>query len=485
MAIRLAYALVGFVPITLFWRNGRPGLEGWVAAAADVAYAAYVALVIVGIPLGWLATTWQVDDRGLRIRRGWLFRTELSLSWAELVALDVSQPVLHRLVGCYMVRFGTGGPQSDPVRLDAISAAARERIVAAARAGRPDLRGEAVSPVDPGPADRRLLAEVPAGPGGDGGPDEGPGAGEEIYRIRPRDYLMVSLTYGLFVLAVPAALSLLDQVRELVDVPGPDLATVAGWGLPGQLAVVAGALVLAIAYGWIFACLRYRDFRVVRGDGVLTTSGGMLSAETRTVPIDRVTGIKITQNPLMLLFGYGRVSALTGDAGEQPMANLLFPVVRLSDVPAALPGELTVRTDLVRAAMQPSRVARASLLTGAVVVWLGLLALAYAIRPEWFVPVGTAVTLVVALVVNSLWVVIRLEPGHGRCYARRGFWWVSHVDFDATAVHVVESVQGAVGRLTRTWSVALHYYDGRVRRVRAFGCSPAERATLSAVLGVG
>jgi uncharacterized membrane protein YdbT with pleckstrin-like domain len=479
MAIRLAYALVGFVPITLFWRNGRPGLEGWVAAAADVAYVAYVVLVVVGIPLGWLATTWQVDDRGVRIRRGWLFRTELSLSWAELVALDVSQPVLHRLVGCYMVRFGMGGPQSDPVRLDAISAAARDRIVAAARAGRPDLPSEAVGPADPDPTDRRILAEDAAGP------DEGPDDGDEIYRIRSRDYLMVSLTYGLFILLVPAVLALLDQVREVVAVPTPDLATVAAWGLPWQLAGAVGVLGLSIAYGWVFAWLRYRDFRVVRGAGVLTTSGGMLSAETRTVPTDRITGIKITQNPLMLLFGYGRVSVLTRDAGDQPMANLLFPVIRLADVPGTLTGELDVRTDLVRASLRPSRTARASLAVGAVVVWLCLLALTYAIRPDWLVLAATAVTLVVALVVNSLWVVLRHQPGRGRCYARRGFWWVSHVDFDDTSVQVVESAQGVVGRISRTWSVGLHYYDGRVRRVRALGCSPGERAALSAIVRPG
>jgi hypothetical protein len=48
----------------------------------------------------------------------------------------------------------------------------------------------------------------------------------------------------------------------------------------------------------------------------------------------------------------------------------------------------------------------------------------------------------------------------------------------------VQSSQGPFGRLTRTWSVVLHYYDGRIRRVRALGCSAARRHALTGpVLG--
>ena len=459
LAIKLLQAGGGMLAVILLWSTAGQRLDGWLAWATDAAFWTYVVLRPVGVPLTWLTSTFDVDDRGIRCRTGWLGRNETSADWAEIVSLDVSQPYLHRLFGCYAIRFGLGTTQKLAVRIDAVSGATRDAIVAVARSAQLDV----VVPADDG----EVTSPVPAG------------SEDEIYRIRPADYFLVSVTYGSFVLFVPAVFSVLDQVQEWVALPLPDPALLLDWSLPAQVAAGLAVLVLSVGYGWLFTWLRYRDFRVVRDAGGYVTSGGLLSSETRTVTAAQVTGLKITQNPVMRALGYGRVTVLTRDAGDQPMANLLFPVVRLAALPAVLVPDLPVPPEVVTPTLRLSTATRTGLAAGAGLAWGGLLTAAYLIRPEWIAATATAVTVLIALLVNACWVVATTLPERQVCYARRGLFWISHVEFATSAIQVVQSGQGPLGRLTRTWSVVLHYYDGRARRIRALGCSPAQRAALT------
>ncbi len=465
IVISLLQSATGLVPVILLWSTAGRQLDGWLGVLVDGSFWSYVVLRPASIPLSWLLTRWNVTEYGLRFRHGVLDREEIEVRWDEIVSFDVSQPYLHRLFGCYAIRFGLGTSQKQAVRLDAVRTATRDRIVTLARQAQlgpsaPTPRTvPAVTPV------ATTRAEV-----------------DEIYRILPRDYVLISMTYGSFVLFVPAALSALDQFGEWSLLPLPDPAAVLAWSLPAQLAAGLAVLVASMGYGWLFTWLRYRGFRVLRTTSGYLTSGGLLSSETRTVTTAKVTGLKITQNPVMRLLGYGRVSLLTRDAGDQPMANLLFPLVRLRSLPAALGPALPVSAEVLTPTLRVSSPARTTIAVVALVVWAGLLTLAFRIQPEWILASGTAITALVALMANASWVVADTVPGRPFCYVRRGLFWVSHVEFATRAVHVIDSSRGPVGRLTHTWTVTLHYHDGRVRRVRALGCSPARRASLTAPL---
>lgn len=467
IVIRLLQAGVGMVPLALVWWTAGRRLDGWVGVLVDLAFWAYVVLRPLAVPVGWLTTTTTVDATGVRSATGLLARRETTVAWDEIVSVDVSQPSLHRLFGCYAVRFGIGTSQQPAVRIDAVRRERRDAIVAESRRARPHgAPPEAAGPV------ATSLSEGPT--------PEHPD--REVYRIRTSDYLLVSVTYGQFVLFVPAVASLLDELGDWVRLPLPALGQVFDRPWPEQLALFVGVLVCSVAYGWVFAWLRFRGFHVVRDEAGWATSGGLLSSETRTVPARHVRGLKVVQNPLMRVLGFGRVSVLTADAGEQPMANLLFPVIRLTDLPAALGAELPVNPEVVTPTLRLDPVARVSLGLGGVLAAAALVAVAYAVHPGWLLASTSTVVLVVAFVVNAHWVVATTVPGRPRCYARRGLFWVSHVELDLTAVHVVESSQGLVGRLSRTWTVALHYHDGKVRHVRAPGCDAARQAALAAAV---
>jgi len=476
IVIQLLQSATGLVPVVLLWSATGRQRDGWVGVLVDLAFWTYVVLRPASIPLGWLATRWQVDERGIRFRHGVLDREEIDVRWDEVVSFDVSQPYLHRLFGCSAIRFGLGTSQKQAVRLDAVTSATRDRIVALAQ----QAQLGAPAPVDGVAPAVPVAGAVVAPPS----PTPTPTPTEEIYRIRPRDHVLISLTYGSFVLFVPAVLSVLDQVGDWVPLPLPDLAAVRHWSPATQLGTGLAVLVASVAYGWLTTWLRYRGFRVLATPSGYLTSGGLLSRETRTVTTATVTGLKVTQNPLMRALGYGRVSLLTRDAGDQPMANLLFPLVRLRTLPAALGPALPVPAEVLHPTLRVSGPARVSVAAGALLLWAGLLALAHRVQPEWLPATGTALTVLVALLANAAWVVADTVPDRPVCYVRRGLLRVSHVEFATRAVHVVESSRGPFGRLTGTWSVVLHYHDGRVRRVRALGCSPVRQQRLSApVLG--
>lgn len=422
--IHLLQSATGLVPVILLWSTAGRQLDGWMGVLVDLSFWTYVVLRPASNPLGWFTTRWDVTERGVHLRRGVLDREEIDVRWDEIASFDVSQPYLHRLFGCYAIRFGLGTTEKQAVRLDAVSAPIRDWIVALARQSQLGMS----APVD------RTVPAVPTDQPGAAPPADV----DEIYRILPRDYVLVSMTYGSFVLVVPAALSVLDQLGEWWPLSLPDPAVVLDWPLPAQLVTGLGVLVASMGYGWLFTWLRYRGFRVRRTANGYLTSGGLLSSETRTVSTAKVTGLKISQNPIMRLLGYGRVSLLTRDAGDQPMANLLFPLVRLQRLPDAL-GPTPVSAEVLTPTLRLSTPARTTIAAGALLVWSGLLALAYHVHPEWILASGTALTVLVALVANASWVVADTMPDRPVCYVRRGLFWVSHVEFGTRAIHVVES----------------------------------------------
>ena len=472
VVVRLLQTFGGMLAIALLWWTAGRRLEGWLGGVVDVAFVCYAVTRPAAVVVDWWTTTWSVDERGLRHATGWLARRETVVAWSDVVAVDVSQPFLHRLVNRWTVRVGLGTAERKALRIDAVTAAWRDRVVTLAQAAQLG-RDTPVSPA--GPASAGSVRPGEPGPTAPGRPLE------EVYRMPRSAYLVVSVTYGQFVLFVPAVVSLLDQVGDWVRLPLPDAGAVLAWPLPAQLLGLLAVLLASVAYGWVFAWLRYRGFRVVREGTGYVTSGGLLSRETRTVAGDQVRGLKVTQNPLMRALGYGRVSVLTGDAGEQPMADLLFPAIRLADLPRALGPALSVDPEVVAPRLRVGTSARVRLVAEGVLLAGAAVGLTRWLHPAWTPLVGTVGVVVALLWVNARWVVAAAGTGRSRCYARRGFVWMSHVELDLGAVQVVESSQGPAGRLDGTWSVVLHYADGRPRRLRALGCAEDRRAELVAV----
>ncbi len=83
-------------------------LTGFVAILAILGIVIFVLLLILGsIFLSWRVTTWQLTDKGLRLRRGVLFKRDLTIPYERINAINTHADVVYRLLGLVALKVET------------------------------------------------------------------------------------------------------------------------------------------------------------------------------------------------------------------------------------------------------------------------------------------------------------------------------------------------------------------------------------------
>lgn len=119
-AVFSAALLIGVVAIGIFGSLGLTGalllLGGWFAAS----------LLVTGLLMGWPAlsyrhTTYQISERGIRIRRGVVWRTVSSIPRSRVQHTDVAQGPIERAFGLATLIVYTAGTHHASVSLSGLA----------------------------------------------------------------------------------------------------------------------------------------------------------------------------------------------------------------------------------------------------------------------------------------------------------------------------------------------------------------------------
>ncbi len=461
--IRLLEAARFYVPVVFLWQSTVRQVDGWPATAVTTAFWVYTCVRVLSVPASWWATRYQVTAEAVRLTTGLLTRRDLSVGWDDVAAVQVSRPWTHRLLRVSAVRLETGA-QGRVLVLEAVPDAVAEEVQRRARV-RPRAGGAEVAGPSPGAA----VGEPSPAAGA------APVDGEVVYEITPRDYLLISVTYGQFVLVVPVLVSLYTEVSRWVSLPTPAQAEVLGrgaswWG--GVLAVV-GTVAVAVGYGCAVAWLRYRSFRVHLRDGELSVSGGWVSHESRRVQEHLIGGLRIDQNPAMRALGYGRLSHVSREAGRRVGTRVVLPVVPLTRLAHGVDTSFPGYAGTVAAPRGAAGPYGALVSTAAVLALCTVAALVGEVRPGLLGPAGAVLAIAVVVVVNRLWTAAELDPARSLLRYRRGFLWVRQYTLPLASVHLATYSQGPVARRLGVGTVSVFVHDGRRVRLRVVGCPEA------------
>lgn len=310
LVVRAAGAATTLVPALLAWAAARTRWPEIVGVPLDVVVVIAAVAAVLGSVTSWWTTCFAVDVDGVVLERGVVVRRSTSVAWSEVVAVQVSRPAVSRALRCARVCIGIGAESTPDIVLEAVPDAVATRIEEAYAAGRDRRLHRALAPataVAPTPVRRS----------------------EVLYRIHDRDYLVLSVTYGQFVLVVPFLLGAYENLAAIGWWPSVRLAVPDG---PGPIAGAAAlalvaAVVVAVVFGVTVAWLRYRHFEVRVAGDAFTTTGGL-----RSVPRARAAGIRIQQNPVMRVLGYGRVAVVSRQAGTRLGSNTVFPCLPLDEL---------------------------------------------------------------------------------------------------------------------------------------------------------
>ena len=379
-----------------------------------------VVLVIVLSIARWYTTRYRITPTQVELRTGLLNRKTVVAPADRVRTVDVTAPVLHRLLGLAKVDIGTGGGgRGESLVLDALSrgpagqlrAELLHRRTAPAPAGVPSTAPAASGSVDPAadaPAGEGPVPDRPGTPAVsvDAAAVPGPDLPEtELLRLDLRwiGYAPFTLSGAVTALAVVGvAWRLVDQL----DIDAARLSAVRGvvghlestplWvDVLQALAGLAAVTTLLAIGGYVISFWGYRLTR--HHAGTLHVSRGLLTTRATSIEERRLRGVEVGEPVALRLLGGRRLSAITtglrsrndNDGGS---AMLVPPAARaqvsrvvgevlrdrtVMDVPLLPHGPAARRRRLLRALLPALAV-----LVVAVVLWR------VDVLPGWGVPVA-------------------------------------------------------------------------------------------------
>lgn len=336
--LRLAPALVVLV---LFGAGSGNSTQVWIAGAA------VVVTVAAGV-VRWRTTRYRITDERVELHSGLLIRQRRSVPRDRIRTVDLTAPLLHRIVGLSVVKVGSGQSRSDAgLDLDAVTTDEAERLrrellARPTTAAGPATAAAGTDPGGTGTAPVGVDGRDADGNGSAGGPaDQEEPAGEELDRIDWSSLRYAPLTVSS--LAAIGALAgagwnLLNETGlDPRSLPGADtvageLATAPVWA---TVLVAVGALLLVMVVGSIVLFVeRWWDYRLSREpDGTLRVRRGLLTKRSLSVSEQRLRGVTVSEPLLVRALGGGAQAGalavgLAGDDADSGSGALGPPVRR-------------------------------------------------------------------------------------------------------------------------------------------------------------
>lgn len=345
IALRAVDAAKTYLPFMLLQGSVAERLPGWAQLPWLILVWYYSLSRIQVLFFDWLTTRFAVTDAGIAQQAGWPVRSLTQARWSDIGAVQVDQDLSHRLLGRYRVRAVVGGDGRDAITLEALDAAAVERIndlhrrngtdiCAASLPAADGMDAPALPSIGPTSADLASISLPDAG--------RATGASRLIYRASWPDKVLISFTHGLFLLVVPLAIGAYSDLAELVGLPS------GVWLLEQVLAGAAGsvatAVLAAFTVGFAHAAVRYHHYEVHLGDALFTATGGLLNREARQSRVADVRGVRISQNPLMRVLGCASLRLVLANARGEFRSLVVLPAASIGRVRALADELLPGRT---------------------------------------------------------------------------------------------------------------------------------------------
>ena len=316
-----------------------------------VLLAIFVGVFLISIGVGffeWRTTRFRIDDTEIRINRTFITRRSDRIPFGKIQSVDVTQPFAARILGLASLTIDVGASQHKKIeylsRRDAYRF--RDRLIArsgrgaAAAPGGSPTRQDAPTPANsittapPGQLDRHPAgtATPPTSPAPASTPREGSrpgtsssplGGSQWLDRRRDEDVIL-TVPKGRFILSQVTSSAFLMLVLVFI------ISTVLTAAGGGSVFGVCFAYVLSIVgYLWTKLSKSWGLTLYRSGDG-LKSVHGFTSLEARTIPVQRIQGVEITQSLLWRIWGYHSVHVTVLGNDGKTESNLL---PALDDVP--------------------------------------------------------------------------------------------------------------------------------------------------------
>lgn len=294
--------------LAINFSGGREGIFSLLITLA-ISLVVIIITLLTGI-LSWLRFTYRFEEDELRIEYGIFVRQKRYIPFERIQSINLTEGLLQRIFGLVKVQVETAGSGDEAEAV--LSAITKEE------AG--------------------LIQEYVTAAKNDGSREvEDVRAGNKVFTISTSELLILSLTsggVGVVISAVVALFSQLDDIIPYKKIFG-DFEKWAVHNIITLAVIVFFGLFLAWVISLIITMMKYANFTVVKTEKDFIISQGLLERRQITIPLRRIQAIRIHENIVRQLLGYGTVyivSAGGSAENEEGAKVMLLPVVKVKHI---------------------------------------------------------------------------------------------------------------------------------------------------------
>lgn len=383
----------------------------------DLFFAIFLIPYAIYSIIRYLTYRYSFAEDDLVVRTGLLFHNERHIPYARIHNVGAVQSIFHRLFGVVEVVLETAGGKEPEARLQVLSVKAMEEMKDQI------LRKKQAAGAEAGVAAEPAQSAVAA---------TGAEAPLTLLRLPASELIVLGLVENRGGVVIGAFMAVLWEVgflgggTSLSGFISRVFSTASDLARPlmsfVQTGVLIGAAVLLFlvamrVFSMIWAVVKLWDFHLQRSGRDLTTTCGLLTRITATIPLTRIQVVSIRQKPLHRLFGRAELRVEIAGGGEESAKRTtrperLAPIIEVEKLPGLLreiqPG---IDLDAVRwLTVDPraaGRILRASLLLMAPLVASVPLSL---LRDD--VRFAQMTLIVVAMLIPVAWLNARMQASH-------------------------------------------------------------------------
>ena len=309
--------------VFLFVLNNRGEKNGFWDYMPLLSMAAVLVIVLVLGIVKWLRFTYRVEDSELRIEYGLFVKKKRYIPIERIQSLNFSEGILHRPFGLVKVKVETAGSSNARESEAELTAILKEEALELEKMIYREKKGQDVTP------------EFPETQSGIRGEEE------SFFTLSSKDMWVLAATSGGVGVIISGVALFLSQFNELIPYQAvyEEMAVFVKSGVFIITLTVFVGLILAWFLSIVWTFIIYGDFKIKIVDDHIVMTRGLLEKKQVTVPLNRVQGIRVVENPLRQLLGYCTVHIENagGSVLEKDSTSIkLFPLVKKNRIPELL-----------------------------------------------------------------------------------------------------------------------------------------------------
>lgn len=317
---RMIFPLIGFA---FLGHKDEGGLLFTLIGSSIVLFFTLLSSVI-----SWLRYTYQMEGAELRIEYGVFIRKRRYIPFERIQSLDMTEGILHRLFGLVKIKVETaGGDLKDGAEAD-LSAISKKEAHEIQKYFNSYKKFDQMDHEE---------VETP------------------LFRITAVQLLLLSITSGGVGVIISAILASLSQMDDFIPYKKwfGDLEKVYSQSMMFMAILIFFGFLFIWFVALIATMLKYANFTVIKKEGDLIISQGLLERRQMTIPINRIQSIRMSENPIRQMMGYAMVFVESAGGAVLDTKNsnvVLFPMIKKNELASFIEPYLTeykIPTDFI------------------------------------------------------------------------------------------------------------------------------------------